>query len=187
MYCGKCGQEIDEHAGYCPYCGNATGKSGEVSDSYPSSFGMSRIAGGISVIIWIMLDVAFFVTCLAHLESNMDAFDWVGDFAKIIGIILYFIIALTVFPDCIKAIKMFLERKEDHTVLMANGIATLLQAFCLQIGRWLFNDWNNNDITIVLYRIFSTYKGMIFPLVLASIAFFVLAFLAAPYHKKNSV
>ncbi len=177
MYCGKCGREIPDDAGFCPHCGNATGnlagdKSKEISLNIS---GMQQIAGGISVIIWIILDFAFFITCLSHYSSNMDAFDWVSDTAKMLGVIFYFLIAAAALPDCIKAIKNFLEKKQDGTALIANGVSTLLYALSLQIGRWLFNDWSDSDISIVLYRIFGTYKEMIVPLVLAAVVFFVLA------------
>lgn len=176
MYCGKCGREIPDDAGFCPHCGNATGNiAGNKSKGTSLKLsGMQQIAGGISVIIWIILDFAFFITCLSHYSSNMDAFDWVSDTAKMMGIIVYFLMAAAVLPDCIKAIKRFLDKKQDGVTLIANGVSTLLYAFALQICSWLFNDWSNSDISIVLYRIFGTYKGMVVPLVLAAVAFFVL-------------
>lgn len=181
MYCGKCGREIPDDAGFCPCCGNATGNiAGDKSKGTSLNLsGMQQIAGGISVIIWIILDFSFFFICLSHYNSNMEAFDWVSDTAKMLGVIFYFLIAAAVLPDCIKAIKKFLEKKQDGIALIANGVSTLLYALLLQIGRWLFNDWSDSDISIVLYRIFGTYKEMIVPLILAAVVFFVLAVVVA--------
>lgn len=148
MYCGKCGREIPDDAGFCPCCGNATGNiAGDKSKGTSLNLsGMQQIAGGISVIIWIILDFSFFFICLSHYNSNMEAFDWVSDTAKMLGVIFYFLIAAAVLPDCIKAIKKFLEKKQDGIALIANGVSTLLYALLLQIGRWLFNDWRQRAL-----------------------------------------
>lgn len=181
MYCGKCGKKIDDHAGFCPFCGNATGSTSQqnVSNIPVGISGMQRIAGGVSISIWIILDFAFFIVCFLHLESNMDAFDWVSSTSKMLGILLYFAIAVSALPDCIKTIGKVAAGKHDQSSLIANGISTIICALFLQIGRWIFNDWSDNDMSIVFYRIFGTYKGMVVPLVLASIVFFTFAFLLA--------
>jgi hypothetical protein len=185
MYCGQCGKEIPDNAGFCPYCGNKTGNivRGKNNRTPLNLSDTQQMAGGISVIIWIVLSFAFFIICFLYYGSNMDAFDWVSDSTKMVGVIFYFLIAVLALLDCLMASKKFMEGKQDRKALIANGASTLLYAFVLQIGSWICDDWSDGDMSIVLYRIFGTYKRMVIPLVLAAVVFFGLAAVA---ERKNN-
>lgn len=64
MYCGQCGKEIPDNAGFCPYCGNKTGNivRGKNNRTPLNLSDTQQMAGGISVIIWIVLSFAFLLS-----------------------------------------------------------------------------------------------------------------------------
>lgn len=49
----------------------------------------------------------------------MDAFDWVSDSTKMVGVIFYFLIAVLALLDCLMASKKFMEGKQDRKALIA--------------------------------------------------------------------
>ena len=182
MYCDKCGKEVTGNVKFCTNCG---AKLEEMPTKHPtngyrgdmSKTSTSKIIGFIPIILMAILGIMFMSTGISHFQGNVDAFDWTSNSAKAVGIILHWGIMCVFLGTCVECIFNFLGRGMKGEILITNGITIFVFALLLQIGHWIFNDWNSEDMSIIMYRVLGTYTNLIGVSIFFAIILFVIGIL----------
>lgn len=169
MYCGKCGKEIKDNSKFCPYCGDknmtqVNSSVGKAVELPSGNFSVKIVFSIIPLILVSILMFRFYSFALSRIDANMDAFDWVNNSAKTIGVIFHWGIPIMLSSVCIEYIVKCVSSKMNVNMVACIKVSTNLFIYgtFLWLGRTICNDWSSsNDMSIVLYRIFSTYKELI--------------------------
>lgn len=165
MYCGKCGKEIKDKDRFCSYCGAVHVKQINVSDLKLSNRNneIKLVFNIVPLILVSILVFLFYKYGISNLDKNMDAFDWVSNSAKTIGIIVYWGIPIIFSSLCIEYIMKCITEKMNVKMLVCikASIKMFFYGIILWLGSTIYSDWTNDDMSIVFYRIFSTYEELI--------------------------
>ncbi len=181
MYCGQCGKEIKDNSKFCPYCGDKNMVQGNVSSrkeiNLPDKNGyVNPIFSIIPLILASILLFRYYGVAFSRIDANKDAFYWVSDSAEMAGIILHWLVPITptisYVEYLVKCIKSKMNVKFYNCTSL--GMSMFIWGGMLWIGRMIYEDWSsNNDMSIVLYRIFSTYRELISITMLFAVIVFV--------------
>lgn len=182
MYCNNCGKEITENVKFCTHCGakleDTSNKPLSSDRNAPiSKIGLSKIVGFIPIILMAILGIMFLSTAISRWQGNADAFDWTSDSAKMLGIILHWGIMGVFLGTCIECICNYVGKGMRGEILVTNSISLFVLAIVLQIGHWIFNDWDTKDMSIIMYRIFGTYTDLIGVSIFFAIVMFIVGVL----------
>lgn len=180
MYCGNCGKEIKDNRKFCPYCGNKSitqeNVLGEkVADLTSRDNSKNAIFGMISLVLASVLLFRYYGTAFSRIEANKEAFYWVSNSAEMTGVMLHWLIPITPTVSYIgylmECMKYKMNVKSGDCINLSIGM--FFWGVMLWVGRTIYNDWSSsNDMSIVFYRIFSTYKELIGMTILFAIIVF---------------
>ena len=169
MKCSKCGKVVENKMKFCTYCGgevvpteqtikieNNLRSTASPVTSMLNNAGKNLVAS-ISMILFVVLGVIYLVTAVRALGGNCDAFDWISDGYKTLGIVLHWGICAVFVVDCAQCLLKALKSGNKGKHIIQTSISLLITTFLLWIGSLIWNDFEFEDISIVLYRIFGTY------------------------------
>lgn len=158
MYCNKCGKEIEENVKFCTSCGERieqieTPNNTQNTTSSTTGIG-SNFFNVVSMILFCILAFTYLVTAFKSFEGNKDAFEWLSDGYKTTGMILHWVISLIFLCDCLQGINGNLKNK---SLAVSSAISLIAITSVIWIGKMIWNDFEFEDISILLYRLFGTY------------------------------
>lgn len=160
--CSKCGNSVESGVRFCTYCGeeiipNSVGAENNIPVMTTiNNAGMTFITS-ISAILLIVLGIIYLVTAIGSYEGNSDAFDWLSDGYKTLGIFMHWGICAAFVIDCIQGAVQIIKSKSKGKRIVQTSISLLITTFLIWIGSLIWNEFEFEDISIVLYRIFGTY------------------------------
>lgn len=169
MKCSKCGKVVENKMKFCTYCGGEvvpTEQTIKIENNLRSTASPvtstlnntgKNLVASISMILFVVLGVIYLVTAIRAFGGNCDAFDWISDGYKTLGIVLHWGICAVFVVDCAQYLLKVLKLGNKGKHIIQTSISLLITTFLLWIGSLIWNDFEFEDISIVLYRIFGTY------------------------------
>lgn len=169
MKCSKCGKVVESGMKFCTHCGGevvASEQTVEVENNVRSTASAAastlnnagkNFVASISMILIAVLGLIYLVTAIKTFGGNCDAFDWISDGYKTLGIVLHWGICAVFVVDCAQCLFKVLKLGNKGKHIIQTSISLLITTFLLWIGSLIWNDFEFEDISIVLYRIFGTY------------------------------
>lgn len=169
MVCSKCGKMAENSMKFCTHCGGPIVQIERYSESNGNSTTKpdmptislsgvtNRFFGLISVVLISILALIYIVTAVQGFEGNMDAFDWLSDGYKTLGIVLHWGVCAIFVLDCLQCIFNVLKAGIKGKHIISSSITLLITTFMLWIGKIIWNDFEFEDVSILLYRLFGTY------------------------------
>lgn len=189
MYCSKCGKEIADNVKFCPYCGSETMSVMSRNPDHVSIHQSEETtSGGMDIIVLLpvvllsVLILVFLKATISGYSGNMDAFDWVNESPRLMGIFLHFDIPFTAIALGVKVILGFITKEKNGLIAIVYSMILFFYEIILKIFGGIFNDWSNNDMSIVLYRVFGTYRHSVNTALVITMIVFVVGVL---FYKRN--
>lgn len=184
MYCNKCGKEIPNNVRFCTYCGEATennnitynSNSEYRPDANTLNAAGKNLIGYIGLAFLAILSVIYLGLAIKSFGGNNDAFDWVSSGYKTLGILLHWGIPAIAVLDCLACAANYIKQRNGST-LIGGSITIGIGGIFLLILSKVFSDWDTEDISIVMYRIFTTYGGLASVTIFFAIMLFIVGIL----------
>lgn len=172
MYCNKCGKEIADGVSFCTHCGGEIIKKDikQATVGSNTSIGQNSTTlndsaksfiGFIGAALMGILALIYLVAAIKGFGGNKDAFEWVEDGYRILGIALHWGICAISAAECLNCLGRVLKSKTKGKYLIGTSISMLMTTALIWIGSLIWNDFNSKDLSIVLYRIFGTYGQIV--------------------------
>lgn len=169
MKCSKCGKVVKNGVKFCTHCGgeivpseqtveieNNVRSTTSVAASTLNNAGKNLVAS-VSMILIAVLGLIYLVTAMTMFGGNCDAFDFTGDSYKMLGIVLHWGICAVFVVNCAQCLFKVLTSGSKGKHILQSSISLLITTSMLWIGSLIWNDFEFEDMSIVLYRIFGTY------------------------------
>ena len=159
MYCNKCGKEIEGNVKFCTLCGEKIEQietlisTQNATPSSKTGIG-NNLFNVVSMLLFGILAFTYLVTAFKSFEGNQDAFEWLSDGYKTTGMILHWVISLVVLCDCLQGINGNVKNK---SLAVSSAISLIVITSLIWIGKMICNDFEFEDMSILLYRLFGTY------------------------------
>ena len=182
MYCNKCGKEISDHMSFCTYCGEKIEKANiqqtqsnpvENEKIHTLTTGSRKLLEEIAIGLLILVGIVYLFTAIKYFQSNQEAFDWLEEENQLIAIIVYWGIAIGMALQCfISGVEEFFRKNKDERVLIRAAISLLFLGVFIGAFHMIFSDWDNEDMSIIFYRVFGTYGRLTgFTIIMAALIF----------------
>lgn len=189
MYCNKCGKEVEGNVKFCTSCGERIEQIGtpiSTQNATPSSIAGigSNLFNIVSMILFGILAFTYLVTAVKSFEGNQDAFEWLSDGYKTTGMILHWVISLVVLCDCLQGINGNVKNK---SLAVSSAISLIVITSLIWIGKMICNDFEFEDMSILLYRLFGTYGQLTPSSYLLSIGALICSMLGVHNKKSNNI
>lgn len=170
--CSKCGQKVENDMKFCTHCGGEIIKrdikqatvSRNTSISQNSTIlndSAKTFVGFIGAALMGILALIYLVVAIKGFEGNNEAFEWVEDGYRILGIALHWGICAISMAECLNCFGRVLKSKMKGKYLIGTSISMLMTTVLIWIGSLIWNDFDFEDLSIVLYRIFGTYGQIV--------------------------
>lgn len=178
MYCTNCKAKMKDENCFCGNCGtqkifitnkkksslNQQSRYMKEIDSTSEGNRANPVFSIIPLVLVFILMYLFYKFAFYYIDSNRDAFDWLGEPEEMIGIILHWGIPFMLGSAYIEYILKCISTKMNvnKNVCIKLSISMFIFGAVLWSGHIIYDDWSfDDDMSIVLYRIFSTYKELI--------------------------
>ena len=170
--CSKCGQEAEGSMRFCTHCGGEIIKK----ETYPTTDkGFAPVSSGstvlnnaaknfiglIGVALLGILALVYLVTSIKSFDGNSEAFEWISDGYKTLGIILHWGICAISVAECVNCVVRVMTSGTKGKHLIQTSVSMLVTTVMIWIGTMIWNDFDFEDLSIVLYRIFGTYGQIV--------------------------
>lgn len=193
--CSKCGQNADTNMKFCNHCGGeiikkdvlqvvGNGKVSESSNSTVLNDSAKSFVAFIGAALMGILAILYLVTAIKGFEGNNDAFEWIEDSYKILGIFLHWGICAISVAECMNCVAKVFKSEVKGKYLIGTSFSMLMTTIMIWIGTLIWNDFNFEDLSIVLYRIFGTYGQLLSKSFVITIIVFICGMLCAKSEQK---
>lgn len=195
--CSNCGRTAKNNEKFCMYCGGQISYAG---GNVPHAFtppeppahvdrrfvyNSAKPFGFVALAMVVILSLIYLITAIGKFEGNMDAFYWLDDENRVSAIILHWIPCILIICDCIICVVRSTGSGVYGRYLLNFSIQSLILTFILWIGRIIFNDFDYDDLSILMYRIFGAYSGIIIVSFLLSVIIMVFAIICNNAERTN--
>lgn len=188
MYCNNCGKELRENLNFCTTCGKKIKQIETESPTFRTGSSVAatvdnRIFDIISAILFSILAITYLITAFDTFEGNMDAFDWLSDKHKQLGVFFHWFICLSFILDCMQGIIGVVRKKQMSVYLCF--VSLIVTTTILWIGSMIYNDFIfDEDTSILLYRLFGAYDQLTVSSYLLSIGALICSILSFKNTKR---
>lgn len=196
--CSKCGQTISGTMKFCTRCGEKIIRREEpympaeryVPTEYnsPASKDIPRaIIAFVGAGLMGILAIIYIIVASKYFDGNKDVFELLEDSYKTFGIVLHWGICAAVVSECFTCIIRVLSSENKGKYLIRTSVSMLMTAIIIWIGSMVWNDFELEEVSIVLYRIFATYEHVILGSFVLTIITLVFGILCANLEKNRKV
>ena len=188
MFCTKCGGEVPDNARFCGHCGAQvkqanTGNGSSIRDTWNKFHTeTTSVLSLVAIVLFALLAVVYAVTAISHWESNSYVFEWFDSGYKILGIVLYWGVCITVVYDCLNGI-VKIRKTSKGVSLIKSSLSLFVLTIAIWIGKKIFSEPDFDAIPLLFYRICGTYGKI----TIASIVILLIIILLGMVMKQNEV
>ncbi len=192
--CSNCGKNVEKGVMFCTYCGAKIIPSrDEIKNNvkliHSTGVDSTKVFSKnlivlISEILLVIFGIIYLVIGIKSFEGNSDAFDWVSDSYRTYGILLHWGICAIFLFDCIQGLLNIIKHSDKGVRILQTSIPLLTTTFLVWIGSLIWKDFEFEDLSIVLYRIFGTYGEVTAVSFILGIIILICGFLCAKIEQK---
>lgn len=201
-FCPKCGHSVeqsrqadDQQSAPNRTTNNPTESAARNSFSNTMGRGQTYNAASLNaidvgvIVLLAILVIRVFVLGVTRFADNVDAFEWTDGVMELVGIVLHWGVVAFFAGLCLGCIQVLMKTTNRGPVLLLSGGILFVSSIILKVGFLILvvaDEWDfENDLSIILYRIFGTYDALVPFVVFVAVVLVICGFVRGSIAQKN--